>query len=81
MTSTVFIAQPTIFTPWGRRTILPKEEAKIKVADLLRKQGYRVNLGKRGQNCLWVTNEKRVACVEVRLAKFTPKKARHQGRK
>ena len=56
MTSTVFIAHPTIFTPWGKRTILPKEEAKIKVADLLREQGYRVNLGRQGQNCLWITN-------------------------
>ena len=79
MIATVFTAQPTTFTPWGRPTTLPKEEAKIKVADLLRIQGYRVNLGKQGQNCLWVTNKKRVACVEVRLAKFTPNKARHQA--
>ena len=77
MTITATVPQP-VFKPRVRRPQDHKELAKIKAAAMIRAQGYRVNLGKQGHNCLWVTDGARVACVEVRRAKFTARRARHQ---
>jgi hypothetical protein len=74
----ITVPQP-IFKPRVRRPQYQKEQAKIKAATMIRAQGYRVNLGKQGYSCLWVTDGTRVACVEVRRAKFTAHKARHQA--